>query len=366
MTPINVVSSSSSSTIPHDFQLNGFLGISFQIIHRIHKVWRWFQKFNTYTNPDNFLKLAAGHTLNWVAGNKVVVRIAAQAVLIAARINDHVKEQIALVKEFKEFWSVATDKYSLQTKVKWEKKGGFLSPSIRYRWKLMVKVLIHRFLRIMKAIISILKRLFVLSMKTLDATSAFSYGQDTRNEGLNELFINSSKCLESLIENKSLLLKCLKKNREGITRLLLGSSSLLSVDQMIHVIEKGIGVAEHVHRGVENASQVVGVVGRDLFKRGVFGLFQVAGLVDLMPNSWMPPVHPPWMDEKKDRAGGEHFPAEFLITRFSSWQKIYELDLQNALTKVKPVMPGLAKDPFYEAKCIDVESTFRKKYSGLL
>lgn len=329
--PINVVKVTTVSLTSSEFQLSGFLAHCFRIIQFIHRIWYWFRRFDLYKNPDNFLKLAAGHTLNWVVGDRALIRIAAQAVLIGTRVLENVKEQSALVKESKNFWGVVTDHYSVSIRIKYEEfeSNKWLSLKTRYKWKIRIRVLTRKIVKIAVASFQIFKRLFVLSMKTMDAASAFSYGNPhLRQESLNEFFINGSKCMEELIQNKEWLINSLKKNRGVIDTLLKNSFSIFTVDQLIGTIEKGLNVTERVHSGVETSSRVVGVVGKDFVKRAAFGIFQAAGLTDLMPNSWVPSYDPIWMEESDADRGKERFPNKELVRKITSFETALKVEVE--------------------------------------
>ena len=328
--PINVVKVTTVSLTPSEFQLSGFLSHCFRIIHFIHKIWYWCRRFDLYKNPDNFLKLAAGHTLNWVAGDRALIRIAAQAVLIGTRVIENVKEQSALVKESKNFWRTVTNPYSISMRIKYEEfePNKWISLKTRYKWKIRIRILTRKIVKISVASFHIIKRLFILSMKTMDAASAFSYGNPhLRQESLNEFFINSSKCMEELIQNREWLVNSLKKNKGVIDTLLKNSFSIFTVDQLINTIEKGLDVTERVHSGIETSSKVVGVFGRDLFKRATFGLFQAAGLTDLMPHRWVPSIDPIWMEEKDIKREMERFPNKELVRRITSFKSVIQVEV---------------------------------------
>lgn len=319
--PINVVKVTTVSLTSSEFQLSGFLSYCFRIIHFIHRIWYWCRRFDLYKNPDNFLKLAAGHTLNWVAGDRALIRIAAQAVLIGTRVIENVKEQSALVRESKNFWRTVTDHYSISMRIKYEEfePNKWISPKTRCKWKIRIRILIRKIVKISVASFHIFKRLFVLSMRTMDAASAFSYGNPhLRQESLNEFFINGSKCMEELIQNREWLVNSLKKKRGVIDTLLKNSFSIFTVDQLISTIEKGLDVTERVHSGIETSSKAVGVFGKDLFKRATFGVFQAAGLTDLMPHNWVPSVDPIWMEEKDKDRMKERFPNKKLVMKITS------------------------------------------------
>ncbi len=364
---VGIVEATSQQTVPQGYRLDGVIGASYQVIHKVHRLWRWYRFTEVYTNPDNILSLAAGHGLNWLGGgDSTVVNIAAQILLIATRITDCIEEQVNVIKETRLLWDDVTDPYPLCPKVKWKHtvgKSGWLSPSTEIWLKEAFVRLVERIKRIAKRIFVIAKRLFLLSMKTLDAAEAFSYANN-RNERVNQLFVNSRKCLKVLVENKGLLLHGIKNHRGVIKQILGNTDSIFSVDQFIDVINKSLGVAESVHNGIETVSEAVGVFGKDLVKRAAFGLFQAAGLLDLLPNSWVPPRHPIWMEENKNQKNQPRFLPIDDVSFVRTYQKLVDNVVDREIYKLYKPKSGL-NDLGYRFQCKGVEVKIRKRYAEL-
>jgi hypothetical protein len=366
MSVVGIVQSTAQQTVSQGSEMSGFLGTCYQMIHKVHRLWRWYRRAEVYCNPDNILKLAAGHSVNWLAGDNAIVNVAAQVVLVATRITDCVEEQVCVAYEAKKFWSRASDPYALCPKVKWNKSvegRAWISPSAVMWWKEVLVWIVDRIKRIAKGIFSIAKRLFLLSMKTLDAAEAFSYDK-VKNERLNELFVNSSKCLKVLVQNKVLLMHGLKKYRRVIKQILQNTHSMFTVDQFLDIVSKSLGVAESVHDGIEKASEAVGVVGRDFAKRAAFGLFQAAGLVDLMPNSWVPTFHPVWMEENRDLEDKPRYPPVEDVSVVRNYQQLVDVQVVKTIRKLYFPKMG-TKDLSYRLKCKDVEEKVRKRYAEI-
>lgn len=364
---VGVVETTAQQTVSQGNQLGGFFGACYQTIHKVHRIWRWYRFTEVYTNPDNLLSLVAGHGLNWLGGgDSMIVNIAAQVLLIATRITECVEEQVKVVRETRLLWDEITDPYLLCPKVKWKHtvgKSGWLSPSTEIWLKETFVWLVDRIKRIAKRILVIGKRLFFLSMKTLDAAEAFSYSNN-RNERVNQLFVNSRKCLKVLVENKDLLLHGIKKHKSVIKQILGNANSMFTVDQLINVIKKTVGVAESVHNGIESASQAVGVFGRDLAKRAAFGLFQAAGLLDLMPNSWVPPRHPVWMEEQRSEVNQPRFLPIDDVVFVRSYQKLVDNEVDKEIGKLYKPKDGY-NNIGYRFKCKSLEVKIRKRYAKL-
>lgn len=310
MSVIEIVEQTARQNVPPGEQMNGLLGNCYQGIYRVHRLWRWYRRAEIYTNPDNILCLAVGHGLDWLGGgNSVVINLAAHILLVATRIHACVEEQVQVTRAARALCSERTSCHLLLRKLKWKrslKKHHWLSLSSKISWKQTFLWLVVRIKRLAGKLLSLGQRLFLLSMKTLDAAEAFSYNNN-RQERIHELFINSKKCLEVLISEKELLLHGLKKYRGIIAQILENTHSMFSADQFIEVVSNSFKVAESVHSGVECASKVVGDLGKDLAKRTAFGIFQAAGLLDLMPNSWVPPLHPSFAQESTALPDGPRY-----------------------------------------------------------
>lgn len=309
--PLPVLRNTSKALTPQNLQIHGFLKFALQTMQFIHRIWCLFRKVNVYRKPSNFLKLAAGHTMNWIAGNQTFIQIAAQSVLIAARITDLIKEQTNLVKTLSELKNYFTYPYFVDPKISRKeiifKKN--LSPSTQYFLKTIINKISHRFLKIMLSIKNLVKTLFLIQMKTMDALSAFSYGEENGSSPVNELFVNSSKCLKALTDNRKLLCDTLKKNKQIISFLFSNVSSLFTVDQLINSLETGLHFASKVSDKIENTSEKIGNLMKEVSKNAAFGLFQAAGLTDLMPDSWILKKE----TLKEEIKISERFPSLFLI-----------------------------------------------------
>jgi len=280
-------------------ELPGFLSAAYLCVHALHRAWFWYRRIEIYSNTDNFLKLVGGHTVNWLAGDRKLVRIAAQAVLIATRIFECVEEYEALHRECHFFWAYVADMNALPKKIEISAIGSnrFISPSTHYFFLKKWHAVAFRVKRFALALFFLGKRLFRLSMCTIDAMRAFSCSDDTRHESMNELFVNSSKCLKALCANREVLISCIEDQRSVIRVVLQKSRSVITVEQLIGGVQRGFNAAERVHTGIEAVSERIGRVSRDLLKRAAFGVFQAAGLVKYMPDEWVPSLEPPWIDD---------------------------------------------------------------------
>lgn len=287
-----VLRNTSRALTPQNLQINGFLKFTLQSVQFIHRIYTCFRKVNLYSAPNNFLKMVAGHTVNWLVGNQTAIRIAAQSVLIGARITDLIKAQKSLVHEVRCLKNTLFNRFAIYPKIS-RKEIQFrknISPSTHYYFKVKIKIIKVKFFCTIVHIKIIIKGVFIISMKTIDALTSFCYGDESASSNVNEIFVNSSKCLRELTNNKQLLLDTIKKNKTIIAVLFSNMSSLFTIDQIIASIETSLHFASKVSSGVENMSEKVGELIKETFKHTAFGLFQTAGLTEIIPNSWVPKI----------------------------------------------------------------------------
>lgn len=306
---------------PKGSQWSGsLLSYSFCAVHRVHQLWWCHQRKEVYSNPDNFVQLMAGHTIYSIAGNNFVIRAAAQAVMISTRIMECLDEQAALCRETELLWQgVAGTEAFLPKKVKWERNqdSNFFSPSTRMYWRHKGAGATVRFFRVVRSTLLIIRRLFILSMRVMDAIAAFSYNAATEHEAVGEFFVNCSKWIDLLINNNKKMLTTLKNNRIVMASVLKSMNAAITVEELIDSVEKAFNITEPVNDNVKGVPQIVRVVAKDVFQRSMFGLCQTFGLAPYMPKNWVPPLRPPWI-EALDAPPKERFPP-------SKWVKLIKV-----------------------------------------
>lgn len=267
----------------------------FQGVHKVHFVWKMFEKATVYTNPDNFLKLAAGHSIQWLAGDNFFVKLAAGSVLIATRILECVREQLFLLKEIKKLSETAFDNAHLYKRTPWVKPGDtvFLSPSVTHSFQSFFGAFFRTVARIFGHLVEICKRLFTLSMRMMSAAEAFSFDPQALKEGTQEFFVNLGRCYEALTENRELLVGFLKENKAVIEIVLQSSQSEHTYQKILSNIEDTVATGEKTLR----KQGALKDLSRFAFQHMMFGLFQSVNMHRYMPLEWIPPKEPEWMVE---------------------------------------------------------------------
>lgn len=285
MTPItpivHLVQTTSRYQTPLPHRMPGAAWTVFTTLHKLHQCWRWFRKAEIYTNSQNFQQLITGHVVNWIVGDKLVVRVAAQCILISTRILACVEQQIALHQAYQKWIHAIKGTHPSQHYDGWKVKHStsILSPSTSNWWNEKTLASTTRIKRIAAYSLELNAALFKLSMCLMDAIEAFSLNPNTQNESINEMFVNSDYCLERVVENKEFILHGLNQNKQLVQTILTGLQTSYTVEQLIQSVSRALGTAEKV----QHVAQVSGGMTKELTKRTLFGLFSGAGMDKYFP-----------------------------------------------------------------------------------
>lgn len=289
---------------------------------RVRKLWRWIRLGKIYTNPNNFLKLAAGHTLNLAFGNNVILRVSAICVLIATRILECVEQHFALQRSWDNLVSAFKGRFPTPIKVEWAVKATnkFLSISTVVWWKYQFKHIWEVIKRIAVCILKLVKEAFILSMRIADAIESFTLSPTVRNEGINLLFVNGALWMDRLVENKDLLVQGLNSNKRVIERILKGIHAPFSAEQLIDVAKGAMDKTEKVHLALEKVSDSVGMFLVACLKKWGFEFMHALGLHHLIPQSLLPTANPPWVTAPHEDIK-VRFPPQKYVTKPSMLKK---------------------------------------------
>jgi hypothetical protein len=194
----------------------------FGLLNRGHAIWRYYRKIELYQTPGKFFELAAGHAVRFVAGDILIVRLAAQALLIATRVLECVQQQAAFCREGRKWKTALSGVYPQRVRyfAGRQNRFGWLSPSFvcsvksRYAW------IVARVQKMAHHTFKLFKRLFRLSMGMLDAMDALCLNPQTSQDAVNECVVNLVKWVDAIAKNKEELLCGLERNKEVIQRLL--------------------------------------------------------------------------------------------------------------------------------------------------
>lgn len=279
---VNVVHSSAQHMMPADVTMPGCAWGMFSAIHKVHRVWRWYTKAKIYTNPDNFYSLVAGHVVNYAFGDSVLLKIAAQCVLIVNKILKCVNQMVNLSKAYYNWVDAIKGNYTHHFSFK--KISPIYETSTKGCLESTFGAIIERIKRIAIATFHLLKCLFKLSMCFMDAIESFSLSPATQNEAINELFVNSITSIDMLVKNQQRLLDGLENNHALITEILEGIGSPFKVNQLIDVVTTSLGATQTV-QSVANAG---GGIIRKTAKHAIFGAAAMVGMAKHLPLSLVP------------------------------------------------------------------------------
>ena len=246
-----IVDQIASEMLPQGLGLPWQISGPFHLFHKVHSVWRWHLKTSqVYQSSGNFALLVTGCITNVFFGKTVILRIAAQSVLIARRIVDYVKQHRAFVRSWNKLCDAVRGKYYYRVTVHAGGPSGFLSAifsaSTATSWLVSYKLAVERTRRIWNGTANLMSEGFLLSMRLADVVEAFSISDSTRDESVNELFLNAVSLIGELVEDRANLIQELKDNREVIDKLLYYTHSQYSVENIIQQVENVADVAERV------------------------------------------------------------------------------------------------------------------------
>jgi hypothetical protein len=285
MTPLTFAQTATYDLTPSSSRLPPFFWTAFIAINQIHGIWRWYRRIELYRHPDNFTQLLAGHITHLVLSDLLILRIAAQCLLITTRILECAEQQTRLYQCGQQWMSVFKGHYPLPLRTSWNQPHDtvWLSPSSSHWLKHSSCTLWENAKRITSCTAMIFIHLFTLSMRIMDAIDAFSLSPHTRYEGINEGFVNAMKCLNRLSENKEELLDGMTNNRLLIERLLNGSS--ITYHQLHSTATKALEKTEQVYRQAKKVSDFGNGILVSFGKRIVNGGMVVIGLAHYRPTA---------------------------------------------------------------------------------
>lgn len=223
--------------------------VGFQGFHKVHRLWRWNRRIRDVTDQSgNFEKLVAGHLLQWVVGDPLLLRVAAQTILVARRILDCALQQMAFGEAYRQCKvALLQPAWPTHDVVVGEVPPALrkiVSPSSWLRWNLRIRRLIAKVESVIWRTGLFFREGFRLSMCYMDAIEALSLTQEQGRESINELFINTSRTLEELVVNKTLILEELDTHKPLIRRLLKRVHASFTEEELTEGVRKALDKTE--------------------------------------------------------------------------------------------------------------------------
>lgn len=293
---MGLADSAAATSVPGSALVPGPLSLFVHIMNRVHCVWRWhFMVTRVYTSPAELKKLLVGHIVQFVVGDKLLVRIGAQVTLIAVRILELGKQKVVLYRAYCEVHHALVSTYPLRVRVRLPKAGqsrllDFLGPD-QYLFVMRKKEALQQYVsRLALCVAQLFKEMFVVSMCYMDVIEAFSLSSEVGDQAVKHIFINATRLLDEMSENKQHIHAELLRHKSLIQRILVGLGTPCQADQLISAVASTLTVAEVTSNTVKN---IFGR-GEDFLKEGLssvclsFTGYQPGFLLPADPN----PVRP--------------------------------------------------------------------------
>jgi hypothetical protein len=260
MTPLLTVAQTTTYELtPASNRLSPLFWSGFTALNTVHGLWRWYRRYELYSKPDTLGQLLAGHLLNLTLGDVVILRVAAQCLLIATRIMECAKQQAVLCNSARKCWKSAFQGYYPQPiKQKWvsRAKSHWFSPSTIGWLQTRGQAFCNRISRIIECTYKVFFHCFKLSLQLMDVMDVICLSPYTQNEGITEIFVNTVKCLDTLVNNKEELLSGLESNKPIIEKILCNSP--ITYDRLHSTISQTLEKSETFYDTAKAVSHATG------------------------------------------------------------------------------------------------------------
>ncbi len=274
--------------------------IVFSAFNRVHHLWRWYKRAEIYSNPNNFLALAAGHAVNALAGDKIPVKLPVLCVLVAQRILMVVDQTFRMQECFRKLKNAFRDEYSKTYSYKVVKNEN----------KYHLKRTTEKIKRIVTSLLLIFKEAFILSMRMIDAIEIFYMNPDTMNDGVGEVFVNAKQVLEKLERDKKELQNALINSKPVIEKVLKAIGSPFNANDFIDISSDALDKAAVISKISNETTGPVAMVIQEIGKRFIFGVASMVGLKKMVPKT----LYPDYSVKPREVHPSLRFAAASLIT----------------------------------------------------
>ncbi len=250
---LGIADSGAASSIPGSAWLPGPLNIAAHGLARIFSVWKCtYMIQQVYTSPTELKKLIAGHVLSYVTGDTVMIRVAGQVTMIAVRIITLAKQKVKLYVSFCELHHAVVGTYPLRIRVRLPRAGksylmNFLGPD-QYIFVMRKKEALQLYVsRLVRCAVIFFNELFQVSMCYMDVIEAFSLSTAVGSEAVKHVFINSTKLLDEISQNKQYIHRELLEHKGLIERILVGIGSPCTADKLVSTVASTLGPLEKIY-----------------------------------------------------------------------------------------------------------------------
>jgi hypothetical protein len=257
MTPLLAFTQSSAYELtPVGHRLPPFLWTAFTALNKVHGLWRWYRRIDLYTKPDTLSQLLAGHIVNFVVGDILLLRIAAQCLLISTRVLECAQQQTILYKSAQHWVWAVQGHYPKPSRQKWNKQhhNVWISPGASDWLKMQWQAFRNRVERIVECTAMVFSHCFQLSMKLMDAMDTFCLSPYTSNEGVNEFFVNAMKWMNNIVENNEELLAGIEANKPLIEKMICHSP--ITYKQLHATVSKALEKTESFYHKAKSITKI--------------------------------------------------------------------------------------------------------------
>jgi hypothetical protein len=279
MTPLIAFAQTSTYELtPPSHRLPPLLWTGFTALNKVHGLWRWYRRVDLYTQPNTLSQLLAGHVVNFAIGDKLLLRVAAQCLLISTRVLDCSRQQVKLCDAAQQWIWAVKGHYPKPNRQKWHKQPNhaWSSPSSTHWIKIQWKAFVNRIQRVIECTAMVFFQCFKLSMRIMDAIDVFSLSPYTSNEGVNELFVNAMKWMDNIVENNEELLNGLEANKPMIEKILYNSP--ITYIQLHTTVSNALEKTESVYNKAKAISHFGDGILMELGSRMIHGCRIILGI----------------------------------------------------------------------------------------
>lgn len=240
-------------------------------LNRVHNLWRWYRRVELYQQPDNLFQLFTGHLVNIAIRDSLLLRVAAQSLLVSTRLLECSQQQIRLKESAHELIGALSGHYPKPISIAWEKGTGYFgfSATTVYWWKMSGLSIYQRIQRIVLLLSNLILESFLLSMKIMDVIDAFCWSPAIRNDAVNEVFVNLTNSFENLVNNKEELLLGLTENQSTIEYLI--KTTPFTYEQLLSAVQNTLDTSQIIHQNMKKISTIGSETLLNIGKRMVGG-----------------------------------------------------------------------------------------------
>jgi hypothetical protein len=279
-----------STVVPPAVVIPTALLVGVTVLYRFHRVWRWIRVGSLWANPNNFLQLAAGAGVDYLFGDKVPLRVAALMIWIPSRVADSIDEYNKLGSAWKKWKEAWRGDYPRSPQVHWvtNSKGKSNSPSFELFWKELGVVWRIRVWRVTVRSYKLGKRMFMLSMRSVDAFEALSLKKSSCDRAVSELFLDGTNVLDRIARKKEVVQEKLENNRPVVNKFLRKLGVKCTVNRLFGFLSSTMEMIGKLDNGVKKVSGIGGGMVKDLGKHVIFHAFSILDMPEKIPAKFLP------------------------------------------------------------------------------